>query len=179
MDAAATSVTALTEEVLNKSAVLWLDADDGSPARAVWFARRDGRVLIVSGAGEQQIAPLGEEATLILTSAGDGRRLLTIRAAVEQIHPDDGEWDAAVESLIGERRGSHDGVRDRWREEATIWALRPFGVPEQAGVPQVVTSPGGQAPSTPAPATSVVTPAATATARWRPWHLRGRATRRR
>ena len=179
MDREATSVTALAEEVLTKAGVLWLDIGDGTPARAVWFARLDERVVIVTGAGEQQIPPLGDEVCLILASAGDGRRLLTVRATHEQLCPDGPDWDQAVEALIGQRRGSQEGLRERWRDDATIWALLPFGIPEHADVPQVVASPqAGGDPVTP-PVTQVVTPAGTATARWHPWHLRGRATRRR
>jgi hypothetical protein len=161
------NVTALFAEAANKSGLLWVQPP-GDRAWPFWHAWADETVYAVSGPGEQSLPWLPAEVLLIARSKDTGGRLLTVRATVREVTPTDEQWESATEALKSERLNAMDDLVERWRRECTVRALRPFGEP--------VESPGNY-PTTsgaaPVPATDATT------ASWRPWHWRGRPTRRR
>ncbi|GIL37558.1 hypothetical protein [Phycicoccus sp. DTK01] len=171
-------VTKLLNEAASKSGLLWVRLPDGStyPAWHVWHDDGDERgtgpaAYVVSGPGEQHLPWLPDEVELILRSKDTGGRLLTIHATTRVLEPGTDAWEQAAAVLRPERLnapGSAEEVLERWRAHNTLHVLTPHGRPgEQPG--HHGTS-SGAAP---------VRPAAPATARWRPWHWRGRAGARR
>ena len=171
----AVNVTRLTHEAMSKSGLLWVRVPGGGthPVWHVWHDDGDERgtgpaAYVVSGAGEQSLPWLPDEVDLVLRSKDTGGRLLTVHATVLELRPEDDGWDAAVEVLRPERLNAVGDVAQRWAQSCTIHVLTPHGRPlEQPGT---YTDDSGAA---------AVRPAAGATARWRPWHWRGRADARR
>ena len=123
---------------------------------------------VVSGPGEQALPWLPDDVELVLRSKDTGGRLLTVHATAREVTPEDEGWDAAVELLRPERLNAVGDVAARWAQSCTIHVLTPHGRP--------VEQPGDYADDSGA---APVRPAAGATARWRPWHWRGRAGARR
>ncbi|HYN28938.1 MAG TPA: hypothetical protein VES95_03570 [Dermatophilaceae bacterium] len=171
---AGVGVTRLLAEAASASAVLWVEPPDGEshPVWFVWHDDEDPRgpgpaAYVVSGPEEQSLPWLPTEVTLVLRSKDTGGRLLRLQAAVEELTPEDVRWDGAVEVLRPFRLNATGDVAARWRESATIHLLHPHGRPDEA--------PGRYAGDS---RSVTVTPAPGTTARWRPWHLRGRSRRR-
>ncbi|MFC7489638.1 MULTISPECIES: hypothetical protein [unclassified Knoellia] len=164
------NVTRLLAEAASKSGVLWIEIPDGS-THAVWFVWHDDEdprgagpaVHVVSGIGEQTLPFLPDEVTVILRSKDTGARLLRLRATVRSLDPASPKWDRAAEVLVAKRLNATGDVLARWREGATIHVLTPHGIPEEG--------PGGYAAGS---GRVTVSPARGTTARWRPWHWRGR-----
>lgn len=164
------NVTRLLAEAASKSGVMWVEVPDAG-THAVWFVWHDDEdprgsgpaAYVVSGLGEQTLPYLPAEVTLILRSKDSGARLLSLRASAREIDPSTPEWDSAAEVLRAERLNATGDVLARWREGATIHVLTPHGRPEE--------SPGSYAAES---GRIAVSPARGTTARWRPWHWRGR-----
>ncbi len=167
-------VVRLTAEAATKSGLLWVRVPGGDafPVWHVWHDPGDegaGPVaFVVSGPGEQYLPWLPEEVELVLRSKDTGGRLLTRRARARQLEPGSPEWTTAAEALRPERLNATGDVVERWREACTVHELAPHGEP--------LESPGSYDDSS---GSSRVRPAPAATARWRPWHWRGRAGARR
>ena len=164
------NVTRLLAEAATKSGVLWIEVPDGG-THAVWFVWHDDEdprgpgpaVYVVSGAGEQTLPPLPDEVTVILRSKDTGARLLRLKATARALDPTGPEWDGPAEVLRANRLNATGDVLARWRESATIHVLEPRGIPDEA--PGAYAAESGRV---------TVSPARGATARWRPWHWRGR-----
>jgi hypothetical protein len=161
------NVTGLFAEAASKSGLMWVDVP-GDRAWPFWHAWADGTVYAVSGPGEQPLPWLPEQVALTVRSKDTGGRLLTVRAAVHEVRPEDPEWEPATEALKASRLNAVDDLDARWRTECTVRGFRPFGAPLEAPGSYPQTS--GAAPVAPTPAT---------TAHWKPWHWRGRPRRRR
>jgi hypothetical protein len=169
------NVTRLTHEAASKSGLLWVRVPGGG-THAVWHVWHDDgdprgsgpAAYVVSGPGEQALPWLPDDVELILRSKDTGGRLLTVHATAREVTPEDEGWDAAVELLRPERLNAVGDVAERWAQSCTIHVLTPHGRP--------VEQPGDYADDSGA---APVRPAAGATARWRPWHWRGRAGARR
>lgn len=177
------NVSALTEKALSTSGVLWVGASGHE--RATWFATGPadgplaGQVLLVSGGIEPDLGELAEGTRLVLRSKGDGGRLLTLRVQARRLDPGDpgesgdpgdSEWQVAADALRAERLNAPTDVVATWRAGSTLWALLPFGTPEQApGTPG--PDPQGRVGG-PVGASDATTPVR------RPWHLGGRGRRR-
>jgi hypothetical protein len=161
------NVTALFAEAAGKSGLLWVDVP-GDRAWPAWHAWADETVFVVSGPGEQTLPWLPDEVALILRSKDTGGRLLTVRATVRTLTPDDPQWETATDALKGSRLNATDDLVARWSTECTVRALRPFGTPLEG--PGDYRDTSGAAPVPPSEAT---------TTGWRPWHLGGRPLRRR
>lgn len=168
------NIGAVTSEALAKSDLLWVRTPEGD--RLCWFAVAGaehplpaGTVAVVSGGGEQDLGPLPEVVHLVLRSKGDRRRLLVLQARAEAVTAEDDRWTDASDLALAERLNTSSDTASTWREGATIWLLTPFGQP--------VESPAGEAPTD--LVASPVGPAPAATTVRRPWHLGGRARRRR
>ena len=101
--------------------------------------------------------------TVILRSKDTGGRLLRLRAAVRELAPSTPEWEAAAELLRADRLNATGDVLARWREGGVIHVIAPHGRPDE--------SPGAYAEES---GRVTVSPARGTTARWRPWHWRGR-----
>lgn len=168
------NVTRLLAEAASKSRVAWIRLPDGT-THPIWFAWHDDQdprgtgpaLYVVSGPGEQPLPWLPDDVDVIFRSKVDKGRLLTVQARVREIRPDDPQWSAAVAVLKSERLNSTGDIETRWLRSATIHVLAPYGRPR---VPSADGSGSGRA---------VLTPAPTVTARWRPWHWRGRPQSRR
>jgi hypothetical protein len=169
------NVTRLIHEALSKSGLLWVRVPGGG-THAVWHAWHDDgdergagpSAYVVSGPGEQSLPWLPDEVELVVRSKDTGGRLLTVHAWARELRPEDEGWGAAVEVLRPERLNAVGDVAQRWAQSCTIHVLTPHGRP--------VEQPGSYADDSGA---APVRPAAGATARWRPWHWRGRADARR
>lgn len=167
----AVDVTRLVNEAASRSGLLWIRIPGGGthPVWHVWHDDGDPRgtgpcAHVVSGPGEQWLPPLPDEVELILRSKDTGGRLLTVPATVRELTPEDGAWAAAVDVLRPERLNAVGDVAQRWAQSCTIHVLRPHG--------HLVEGPGDHASDSGA---APVHPAAGTTARWRPWHWRGRS----
>ena len=164
---APTNVTALVSEAMTKSGLFWIEVP-GDRAWPVWHAWLDGTAYVVNGPGEQHLPWLPEEVTLLLRSKDTGGRLLRVRARARVLDDREEPWRVAVEALKTSRLNATGDIVERWRAQCAVTALTPFG--------NLVEGPGtygdgsGAAPPPPTRAT---------TARWRPWHWRGRPPRRR
>lgn len=164
------NVTRLLAEAASKSGVLWIEVPGGG-THAVWFVWHDDEdprgtgpaAYVVSGTGEQTLPALPDEVTVILRSKDSGARLLRLRATVRVIDPSTPEWDGAAEVLQAKRLNATGDVLARWREGALIQVLTPHGIPDEA--PGTYAADSGRV---------TVSPARGTTARWRPWHWRGR-----
>jgi hypothetical protein len=165
--AATVNVTALFAEAAAKSGLMWVEVP-GDRAWPFWHAWADETVYAVSGPGEQPLPWLPEQVNLVLRSKDTGGRLLTVQATVRELGADDQEWGRATEALRASRLNATDDLEARWRSECTVRAFRPFGTPLEA--PGRYLQASGAAP---------VPPSAATTARWKPWHWRGRPRRRR
>jgi hypothetical protein len=173
--APAVNVTRLTHEAMSKSGLLWVRVPGGG-SHAVWHVWHDDgnergtgpAAYVVSGPGEQSLPWLPDEVEVVLRSKDTGGRLLTVHATVRELRPEDDGWDAAVEVLRPERLNAVGDVAQRWAQSCTIHVLTPHGRPVEQ--PGTYTDESGAA---------AVRPAAGTTARWRPWHWRGRADARR
>lgn len=168
-------VTRLTNEAGGKSGLLWVRLPGGD-AYPVWHAWHDPggdrspgpSAYVISGPGEQYLPWLPDEVEVVLRSKDTGGRLLTLHATARELEPGSEEWVAAVDVLRPERLNAPGDVTDRWRDTCTVHAITPHGRPVES--PGHYAESSGAAPVRPAPAT---------TARWRPWHWRGRAGARR
>ncbi|GGL31230.1 hypothetical protein H9L10_09530 [Phycicoccus endophyticus] len=176
--APAVDLARLVAEAAAKSGMLWVRTPDGR-STPVWHAWRPGggedgdgpAVYVVSGPGEQHLPWLPAEVELVLRSKDSGGRLLTVPATAEALEPGSPAWETAAEALVPERlnaQGSATEVTARWRAANTVHRLTPRGSPTE--YPGSYDDGSGAAP---------VRPAGPATARWRPWHWRGRAGARR
>ena len=164
------NVTRLLAEAASKSGVMWVEVPGGG-SHAVWFVWHDDEdprgagpaAYVVSGPGEQRLPGLPPEVTVILRSKDTGGRLLRLRATARELDRTTPEWDAAAEVLRAGRLNATGDVLARWRESAVIHVLTPHGRPDEA--PGAYAAESGRVS---------VSPARGTTARWRPWHWRGR-----
>ena len=168
-------VTRLVHEAASKSGLLWIRIPGGGshPVWHVWHDDGDERgtgpaLYVVSGPGEQSLPWLPAEVEVLFRSKDTGGRLLTVHAAVTELVPEDPAWEAAVEVLRPERLNAVGDVAQRWAASCTIHVLRPHG--------RLLEGPGAYGDDSGATA---VHPSSAATARWRPWHWRGRPASRR
>ena len=171
----ATNVTRLIHEAASKSGLIWIRVPGAGthPVWHVWHDDGDERgtgpaAYVVSGAGEQSLPWLPEEVELVLRSKDSGGLLLTVHASAQELTPADDGWDAAVAVLRPERLNAVGDTASRWARGCTIHVITPHGRLVEG--PGAYSSDSGAAP---------VRPAAGTTARWRPWHWRGRAGARR
>lgn len=175
------NLSALTAEALGRSDVLWVRG--AGAERATWFATGPvdsplaDHVLVVSGGPELDLspvlgdgtAPAPQESEIVLRSKGDGGRLLTLHVRATALGPTSAEWETAAEALRAERLNAGPDITDAWRARSTVWALLPFGAPEQA--------PGRPGPATRVDASGELGVAASPVRR--PWHLGSRGDARR
>ncbi|WP_117214490.1 hypothetical protein [Allorhizocola rhizosphaerae] len=122
----------LIEEAGKKASIGWFSVD-GGPAHALWCMPLDGRIFLVTGAGEQKLPGIGEESVVTVTLRGDhGGNVVSYPATVTQIRPEMDVWETVAPQLAGKRlnsSGPAEQVVERWSRECAIWALAPAGDP--------------------------------------------------
>lgn len=123
---AATNPADLTA-ALTRSSVLWVEVPGGRH-QVAWFARagdRENTCYLISGAGEQEVADLAATTSVILRRRDSRTPVGPLSAYAETVAPDDSRWSSAVADLMAARQGvPSDELRQRWRAEGTVWAIR-------------------------------------------------------
>jgi hypothetical protein len=122
---------ALVEEATKKSGVIWVRG--AGPARALWHVWHEGAACLVGdGPGEQPLPELADGSTAEVTvrSKDKGGRLVAWTAAVSDLAPHSGEWEAAVAELRGKRLNAPDAeqLTERWARECRVVRLTPRDV---------------------------------------------------
>jgi hypothetical protein len=82
----------------------------------------------VSGPGEQPAPGLAQASTAIVTARGDhGGRIVSWRAKVGRVSPENDEWSAVVAELAGKRLNSlpAEQLGERWARQCVISRLSP------------------------------------------------------
>ncbi|CCH78014.1 conserved hypothetical protein [Nostocoides japonicum T1-X7] len=162
------NVTALFAEGAAKSGMLWVQLPESGESYAVWHGWHDGRILLVSGPGEQYLPWLPDHVRLVLRSKDSGGRLLVVNGQVEVLEAGTPEWQEAVDVLVPLRLNAAPGVAERWAEVAVVRAVTPYGAAVEA--PGSFGDASGRAP---------VRPEGPTTVGRLPWHRGGRPQRRR
>ncbi len=161
---------ALLAEAATKSGLVWLRPAGQTRSWPAWHVWLDGSVLVVGGAGEQQLPALRGPVDVLVRSKESGARLITVSTSASEVTPDDEGWDAAAAALAAGRLNAPvlpAALADRWRGTAVLTRLTPAGPALER--PGRYDDASGAAAVEPAPGT---------TSGWRPWHLGGRRRRR-
>lgn len=124
--------SALVEEAMKKSGLVWLELPGTAQPRAAWHVWHEGAAYVLTGGeGEQPLPGLPEADQVLVTvpSKDKGGRLVTWLAAVEHVTPGDDLWEAVTPVLAKERLNSPDyaGQVERWAEESYVIRLVPTG----------------------------------------------------
>jgi hypothetical protein len=170
--------TALIDEALKKSSLVWISLPDGGHSRAFWHAWTEGRLYLLTG-GEEQPDPGFRERTLVdvlVRSKDTWERLVVFRARTSLLLSTDDDWPAATAELAKSRLNlpGAEAAPQRWANIRSyhLYRLTPTG--------EILEGPGavgGDYPDDSRRAAPVPTPAST---RGRlPWVLHKRSTRRR
>ena len=140
-------------KALQKGTILWLRVPQrpdrrGRPVQRheqpAWFVLERGKVYILTGPTEQQIAGLTEagEVELIVRSKDVRSRIADVPADVRVVPTDDPLFDRIGRAALGKRLNLPDGdaALERWRANCTLVELtpryRPAGAePQQAAAP--------------------------------------------
>lgn len=164
---------ALVAEGCTRSGVVWLRPEGTAVHRLAWHVWHEGAVHVVSGGGEQSLPAMAGAVEVVVPSKDARSRLATLLTRAYPLAPGTGQWAAAVQVLAAKRLndrsepGGPQEQRDRWARAATVTRLEPLAL--------VAAGPGpddaGAGSLTPARAGST-------TGRL-PFHLGGRAGRRR
>jgi hypothetical protein len=126
-------VPSLIDEATKKSELVWLGVEglQGQSHRPVWHVWHEGAVYVVHGGSEQQVPGLAEaeNAVVVVRSKANGGRLVTWRAAVDDVPPGTPAWEEVVPLLVGKRLNSKDGdaAAGRWARECKVARLMPTG----------------------------------------------------
>jgi hypothetical protein len=122
---------AIVEEACRKSALIWLRPDGADRSYPAWHVWVGGAVHVVSGGLEQPLPELPDGSTVDVTarSKDTGGRIVTFRATVTSVTPDDEVWGSVVSELHAKRLNPPDGEAqpDRWARESHILRLEPTG----------------------------------------------------
>lgn len=182
-----------------KAGLVWVTAEGRGP-QPVWHRWHGDAVVLVVGGGEQpDPVPTGVGVVDVEVPSKDTRgRLVRFQATVERLGPVHRDWEAVVFALKGGRLNAPDAknLLDRWASTSGILRLRQrgpatvgparsvaagtdpddgsdsgsHGAPGHVDDLGPVVEPSGAVPLRPSPATTVT---------WHPFHVGGRATRRR
>lgn len=155
-------------EVCSKSSVVWLRPEDDERRQIAWHVWHNDALHVVYGEGEQQLPMITGLVEVAVPSKSNGATVVLFVADAQILPPGSAAWAESAEQLSTARLNATDPEqqRKRWSQSCLISTLTPRLVLEiGAGYDQ---SP-----------TASVTPRREATTTWRPWHLRGRNSRRR
>ncbi len=161
---AVVNASALLNEAATKSGIVWVVIPGDRPW-AVWHAYADGKVVVVSGPGEQTLPEVPGEVELVFRSKDNGGRLIRVAARAVTLQPESPEWEAAVATLMPVRLNSPGDVdlRARWARECMVRTFEPFGAPLES--PGSLEAGDGRV---------IVQPSPASTGSWHPWHIHGR-----
>lgn len=121
------------DAALAKSTIAWLAVpqDDGTEVtKPLWYGYEQGRVYVLTGAGEQEIPGLtgsSKHVRLIVRSKDVQSRVGDV-TCVSQTMRKDAEWDRiARDVLLGRRLNLRDGEKapERWKSDCEIVMLTP------------------------------------------------------
>lgn len=129
--------SALIEEALKKSGMLWLVLSGLPQPRAAWHVWHDGSAYVLTGGeGEQPLPGLPDatRAKVMVRSKDKGGRLITFTAAVEIVEPGTDLWEEITPVMARERLNArtHEGQIDTWATESWIVRLTPTEDVEEA-----------------------------------------------
>jgi hypothetical protein len=122
------------DAALSKSTIAWLRVpqDDGTEiTKPIWYGYDEGRVYVLTGAGEQEIPGLAgpsKHVHLIVRSKDVQSRIGEV-ACVSQTLPKDANWEGiARDVLLGRRLNLKDGEKavERWKRDCEIVVLTPM-----------------------------------------------------
>jgi hypothetical protein len=138
--AAAASDTAVLDEALKKSTIVWIGVPGpgGTDGRAVpaWYGTLDGRVYVLTGGSEQRIPGLAEAERVELVARSKEQQALVARVVADaRVVPSSDPLFARVTPVLLPRRlNLRDGEQaaERWSKECTLVELTPTGVPVEA-----------------------------------------------
>lgn len=124
--------SAVLEEALKKTALVWVSVADG-PALALWCMPLEGSLIVVSGPGEQHAPGLAEATTATVRLRGDTGGLIVVSdMTVARLQPGSAEWEAVAPQLAQKRlnaSGTFDELVARWA--AAGCAIVRLSPPEQ------------------------------------------------
>lgn len=126
-------VPSIIDEATKKSELVWLAVAGlpGQSHRPVWHIWQGGAAYLVYDGSEQLVPGLAEAESAVVTvrSKDKGGRLVSWRAAVDNVAPGTALWEEVVPLLVGKRLNSKDGdaVAGRWARECKVARLTPTG----------------------------------------------------
>lgn len=123
-----TGERALLDEALKKSSLVWLVL--GGRTHGRWHAWLDGRLYLLTGAGEQPDPGLAGTPVvrIVVRSKDDQRHLLTVDADISRLEPSDSDWESATTELAKLRLNLSDASHApaRWTSgDFAIFRLTP------------------------------------------------------
>jgi hypothetical protein len=131
--------TALVEEAVKKSGVLWLALPGLPQPRAAWHVWHEGAAYVLTaGDGEQPLPglPDADQVLVIVPSKDKGGRLVSWVAQCAQVEPGSVTWDEVTPLLAKARLNAGAPAEQirRWANESYVIRLTPTGeVPEAPG----------------------------------------------
>ena len=122
------------DAALSKSTIAWVIVPQNGGAeatKAVWYGYDQGRVYVLTGAGEQEVPGLaeGSKHVKLIVRSKDVQSKVGEVVCVTQVLPKDAEWERiAREILLGRRLNLPDGEKaaDRWKRDCEIVQLTPI-----------------------------------------------------
>lgn len=126
-------VPSIIDEATKKSELVWLAVAGlpGQSHRPVWHIWHNGAAYLVYDGSEQLVPGLAEAESAVVTvrSKDKGGRLVSWRAAVDDVAAGTPLWDEVVPLLVGKRLNSKDGdaAAGRWARECKVARLNPTG----------------------------------------------------
>ena len=125
--------TALLDEAVKRSGLVWLRWSEPPRTRAFWHSWLGGHAYLLTGRGEQPDPRLDEDepVEVIVRSKDSAQRLVVFSAYATRLRPRDHDWREATASLATARLNLADSARapQRWAtdDETTIYRLTPGG----------------------------------------------------
>ena len=131
--------TAVLDEALKKSTVVWVDVpgEGGTDGRAVpvWYGVLDGRVYVLVGGSEQHVPGLAEATRVVLIARSKEQQSLVaeVEASARVVPGSDPLFAKVAPVLLPRRLNLRDGEQavDRWRQECTLVELTPSSIPAE------------------------------------------------
>lgn len=141
-------------KAVKKGSIVWVvvpQPDGSRHEQPVWYVFSDGKVYVVSGPGEQDVAHLADVARVEITARSKDirSRVSNVPAAVRVIPPDDPEFDRVAEMALPNRLNltdPNDAVR-RWKDTCVLVELTPRFREEDTSPAPTEVGAGGATPA--------------------------------